>query len=400
MTRHEVAIVGGGPAGLGAARRLRALGIADLVVLEREAEAGGVPRHCGHPGFGWAEFRRLWCGPRYAAELRRAVAGIEIRTGTSVLEVGAGGTLHLATPRGLAELSARRVLLATGIRETPRSARLVGGERPQGVTTTGALQQAVYCHGHRPFLRPVIVGSELVAFSALLTCRRGGIRPLALLESGARIVARRPADLVARLAFGVPVLTETRLIAIHGRVQVEAVTVERRGRQEIMACDGVIFTGRFVPEVALLDNGALECDRGSGGPVIDQYFRTSDPHCYAAGNMLHPVATAGRCWHDGVAAANALAAELGGAPRAAAVIPVMAAAPLRYVWPQRLVADGYPVTLEARVDRPARGRLEAWAGTRLVAARRLAVQPERRITLALPGDLPNGLEALSLRIAE
>ena len=63
MASHEVVVVGGGPAGLAAAARLRARGITDVVVLEREAEAGGVPRHCGHWGFGWESHRRLMeCG--------------------------------------------------------------------------------------------------------------------------------------------------------------------------------------------------------------------------------------------------------------------------------------------------------------------------------------------------
>ena len=43
MENHDVIIVGGGPTGLSAARRLADLGIRDVVVLEREAEAGGFP---------------------------------------------------------------------------------------------------------------------------------------------------------------------------------------------------------------------------------------------------------------------------------------------------------------------------------------------------------------------
>src|SRR3546814_11836007 len=63
------------------------------------------------------------------------------------------------------------LLLATGVRETSRAARLIGGARPLGVVTTGALQSLVYLAGRRPFERPVILGTELVSFSALLTCR-------------------------------------------------------------------------------------------------------------------------------------------------------------------------------------------------------------------------------------
>ena len=60
-----------------------------------------------------------------------------------------------------------------------------------------------------------------------------------------------------------------------------------------IACDGVLLTGCFVPEAALVRGGHLELDPGSGGPAIDQFGRCSDPTWFAAGNVLRPVETAG-----------------------------------------------------------------------------------------------------------
>ena len=87
-------------------------------------------------------------------------------------------------------LKARRVLIATGVRETPRSARLVGGSRPLGVLTTGALQNFVISSKKAPFTRPVIIGTELVSFSSLLTCRHAGITPLMMIEENSGPTAR------------------------------------------------------------------------------------------------------------------------------------------------------------------------------------------------------------------
>ena len=95
MESHDVIIVGGGPTGLSAARRLADLGIRDVVVLEREAKAGGIPRHCGHLGFGWQSHQRLWTGPRFAAELRKSAKGLDIRTATTVLELLKDGQLRV-----------------------------------------------------------------------------------------------------------------------------------------------------------------------------------------------------------------------------------------------------------------------------------------------------------------
>ena len=91
-------------------------------------------------------------------------------------------------------LEGRRVLLALGTRETPRAARRVSGTRPWGVFTTGALQQLVYLAGSEALHAGRDRGdSELVSFSSLLTLRHAGIKPLAMLEESARIVAPHPA---------------------------------------------------------------------------------------------------------------------------------------------------------------------------------------------------------------
>ncbi|MBZ0227200.1 MAG: FAD-dependent oxidoreductase, partial [Bauldia sp.] len=111
----DVAVVGGGPAGLAAATALKRRGVEHVVLLEREADAGGIPRHCGHPPFGMREFHRVMTGPAYARALVEAArrAGVEIRTGTSVVTLGEGGALAVVSAaEGPYGLSARRVVLA------------------------------------------------------------------------------------------------------------------------------------------------------------------------------------------------------------------------------------------------------------------------------------------------
>lgn len=402
---RQVAILGGGVAGLSAAIRLRERGIRDVVVIEREEVPGGVPRHCGHPAFGLREFRRLLSGPAYARRLAAAAAGIEIRCRSTVSGIAPGGRIRLLDPeRGESELEAQAILLAFGVRETPRSARLVGGDRPWGVITTGALQQFVYLQKMHPFRRAVVIGSELVAFSALLTLRHAGIETAAMIEEAPRITARRPGDLLARLALGVPVLTGAKLIAIHGLGQVEAVEIDQAGARRQIACDGVVFTGRFRPETALLAASHIALDPASGGPAIDQYWRSSDPRVFVAGNLLHPVETAGIAWAEGRAAAEAIADHLAGRlPPPAAGAPVTAAAPLSYVYPQRLalpLAALSPLLLKARAARAARGRLQLLADGRELWSRRVRLLPERRISL--PADrLPrDGFSAISVELVE
>lgn len=404
MTARDVVIIGGGPAGLSAARRLAVSGVRDVLVLERESEAGGIPRHCGHTGFGIGQFLALpMSGPAYARRLVEATRGIEIRTCTTVTGIEPGGHIHVTHPEsGPAIVTGRCVLLATGVRETPRSARLVSGPRPWGVTTTGALQQFVYLKHAKPFERIVVVGTELVSFSALLTARHAGITVAAMLEEGERITARRPGDWIAHHVLGVPVLTGTRLVAIRGLDKVEGVEIERAGRRETIACDGVVFTGRFQPETAILRTSHIALDPGTGGPAIDQYFRCSDLQVFAAGNLLRPVETSGLCWAEGrIVAANMILSLQSRLPEATPAIPVTYAAPLKYVYPQRFTAQmgvsGPTPPLRARVSRAARGRLRLLVDGREVWSHRATLLPERRITI--PTDRLPAIGAQSIHVA-
>lgn len=399
----DVLVVGGGPAGLAAATELARAG-RRVMVLEREAEAGGIPRHCGHYPFGLREFHRLLRGPDYAARLRALAlaAGVTIRERTTVTALRPGGTVEITDDTGPATLSARAVLLATGVRETSRAARLIGGEKPGGVIPTGALQGLVYLNGQRPFRHPVILGTELVAISALLTCRHAGIRPLAMVEPGDRPIVRAPAHWLARL-MGVPILLRTDIAAIHGRARVESVTIATPQGPRDLTADGVIVTGGFRPDATLLRGSHLEVDPASGGPVIDRWGRLSDPAYFAAGNILRGVETAGWCWAEGRRTARAVLAALEGRLPASAGTRVTLGHPaLRLAVPQVIGAVREVVPhdrLQIRLAAPAKGRLCLLRDGEVLASARLDSLPERRLSLPLPADPGSGNLTLTIKEA-
>lgn len=402
MTDAEVLVVGSGPAGLAAATELARAG-RRVTVLEREADAGGIPRHCGHYPFGMREFHRLLRGPDYAARLRNAAlaAGVTIRTRTTVTALLPGGIVEITDDHGPATLAAKAVLLATGVREASRAARLIGGEKPGGVLSTGALQGMVYLNHQRPFQRPVILGTELVAFSALLTCRHAGIRPLAMIEPGTRITARSPAIGLARL-MGVPVRLQSDITAIRGRTHVEGVTLATPTGPEDLPADGVIVSGDFRPDAALLRGSHLAVDPASGGPVIDRWGRLSDPAYFAAGNLLRGVETAGWCWSEGQRTAGAMIAALDGRlPKPGGARVTLAHPALRLAVPQILgleATDSVYDALQIRLSAPAKGHLRLMQGGQALASLRLDSLPERRLSLPLPAV--SGATPLTLTIED
>lgn len=385
----DVAIIGAGPAGLAAAAELGRLGVGRVVVIEREPRPGGIPRHCGHSPFGMREFRRVMGGQAYAARLtdRARAAGAVILCDTTVTALLPGPELELSGPDGLVRLSARAVLLATGTRESSRVQRMIGGVKPGGILPTGALQGMVHLNHQRPFWRPVILGTELVSFSALLTCRQAGIRPVAMIEPGPEVIARSPATLLPRV-LGVPLLLNTRITQIHGQARVSGVTVTGPDGPRLIDTDGVLLTGAFRSEAALLPPAGLTLDPATTGPLIDAFGRLDQPGLFAAGNLLRPVETAGASWAEGRRAAHAIAAHLQDAlPGAGQGQPLRVASDaIRYALPQIVTPDGpgrHP-QIQLRVTRPVSGELRLYRDGRVLYRQRLTARPERRLTLPMP----------------
>jgi thioredoxin reductase len=406
-----VVVVGAGPAGLAAALELRRRGVPDVLVLEREAEAGGIPRHAQHQGFGLRDLRRPLSGPRYArryAELASA-AGAELRTGTMVTAWSPGGPLELTGPGGRETLDPEAVVLATGCRERPRPARLVPGSRPEGVITTGTLQQLVYLKGMKPGTRALVVGAEHVSFSALLTLAHGGARAVGMVTELPRHQSLALFRAGAALRFRTPLWTRTALSAIHGRPRVEAVELTDldSGAQRRLACDTVVFSADWIPDHELAVMAGLAMDAGTRGPVVDAALRTSRPGVFGAGNLLHGAETAdvaalgGR--HAGAAAAAFVS---GGHGWPEARIPIECEPPLRWISPNAVVPGAgapprsrFALRSSEFVSRP---RIEIAQGDRTLWAGRVA-----RLVPGRPASLPHawteavdpGADAVGVRLA-
>jgi thioredoxin reductase len=306
----DLLIIGGGPTGLSAANEATRNGLKHVVVLERESEAGGAPRHCGHRGFGIRDFRRLYTGPEYARRLRTLRGGFELRCSHAVTEIAAGGKLKVSAPQGTYSINARRVLIATGTYEKTSAQRFMPGGRPFGILTTGALQRFVYLHRQLPCRAPVVVGSEIIAYSTILTLRHLGGKPMAIVETGPDLSTSRVVAGGARLIFGVPTFRNARISNIQGDRRVEAVTILYRGAPRVLSCDGIIFTGAWLPEASLVRASHIRVDPLTKGPSIDKNYCTSDPQVFAAGNVLGPARSAGTCVLQGRTAARVIANEL------------------------------------------------------------------------------------------
>lgn len=395
MTRPDAdaIVIGGGPAGVAAAIAMRRQGVERVILLDREQTLGGATRHCGHSPFGMLEFGRIYIGAAYGRKLESAAlqAGIDVRPGHSVVDLGADGRLTVSNAQGVESLSARRILVTTGAREAPRSARLLPGDRPLGIVTTGTLQSYVAFHGLMPFRRPVILGSELVSQSALLTCLTHGARPVAMVETTPHPLARAPFNWLPRLA-GVPFYPGARVVDIIGRQRVEAIRiVQKDGNEMVLECDGLLLTGQFTPEAALVRNAGMALDTGTGGPAVDQDGRCANPLYFAAGNVLRPIETGGWAFREGRAIGTAIARDLLQQPVETTPITVLHDDPVKLVVPNLLRKGGAPhnalSSFQLRFKRRARGCLMLEVDGRTVFERSGLWTPERRVLVPMPAGV-------------
>jgi thioredoxin reductase len=340
----DVLVVGAGPAGLSAAAELRRLGVGSVLVADREAEAGGIPRHSFHTGYGLRDLHRVMTGPTYARALVDAAvaAGAEVRLGTTVTCCGPGASggfgVTMTSARGIETVGAGVVLLATGCRERPRAARLIPGDRPAGVMTTGELQQRVYLGHERLPGRALVVGAEHVSFSAAVTLAHADARVVALVTEYERQQSYAAFRAGAALRWRLPVWTSTAVRRVVGRDRLAGVDVTdlRDRATRFVPCDTLVFTADWIPDHELARHTGLDLDPGTRGPAVDTLLRTSAAGVFAAGNLVHAAETADIAALSGRHAARQIAAALGNARPAAASVPVRAEPPLRWISPNAI----------------------------------------------------------------
>ena len=384
----DVAVVGGGPAGVSACLELSRQAGLKIALFESDTELGGIPRSC-HIFFGMRDMWRLYTGPAYARKLASLIrkTSVQIHTDSTVLSIDADpeGNRHclqVATSGGLRHYHCRFIILATGCCERSRGARLIPGTRPEGVYTTGALQKIVHQGGFKPGKKAVIIGSEIVSLSCALTLKKAGVSIKALVEENRDLSTYRLAAGSLSFAFGFHVYVGTSVARILGNRRVEGIELldTTTGKTFQIDCDTVVFTGKFRPEESLIFNTEIKEDSAGPGPVVDTNFMTSVPNIFAAGNILHGAEMHDICALEGKSAAeNILNAVKTGKAAASKYLALKAHYPVRYVVPQRIPLD---IGVDNRNVQP-KGKLnlqlactmrnsvlEAWSGTELLWSRK------------------------------
>jgi NADPH-dependent 2,4-dienoyl-CoA reductase/sulfur reductase-like enzyme len=346
-SRADVAVIGAGPAGLAAALEAKREGVEKVLLLERDADLGGILQQCIHDGFGIHRFGRRLSGNQYAQAFidQLETSDIETLTETTVLEIGADRRIFACNRReGILDIECGAIILAMGCRERTAAQTLIYGDRPAGVLTAGAVQRYINMEGCLPGRTAVILGSGDIG---LIMARRMTLEGIEV--KGVYEVMENPGGLTRNIVqclddFNIPLHLSETVAWVKGRDRLESVTTvkvgpDRKpipGTETVVPCDLLVLAVGLIPENELSVKAGIELDSRTRGPVLDSSFMTSVPGIFAAGNVAAVFDLVDYVSQSGETAARGAAAFLRGELSVPGWDPVEAGENVNFVVPQRI----------------------------------------------------------------
>jgi len=298
MRHCQAVVIGGGCGGLAAAAKLKQEGLKDVVLIEKDAELGGVLNQCIHNGFGLTTFKEQLSGPSFAERYEDQVveAGVEVKLNTMVTHMSRDKVIeYVNKEEGYQKLQADIIILSVGCYERSRGALAISGERPTGVYTAGQAQRYLNIDGYMVGKSVFILGSGDIG---LIMARRMSLEGAKVLGVAELMPYSNglPRNMKQCLDdFGIPLYLSHTVTNVYGEDRLEKIELakvdENRnpipGSEMYFDVDTLLLSVGLIPENSLAEEAGIDMDMSTRGPIVDENYMTSVPGIFACGNGLH-----------------------------------------------------------------------------------------------------------------
>jgi len=349
--KMDLAIIGGGPAGLSAAIRAKECGLDKVYVIERAATLGGILNQCIHHGFGVHVFKEELTGPEYAQRLidRAVELGVNFVFGAMVINITEDRTITYASADGLVSVTPKAIVLAMGCRERSRGAIGIPGGRGVGVYAAGTAQALVNMKGFSLGQKVVILGSGDIGLIMARRMTLEGAKVLGVYE-----IAPHSGGLKRNIAqclndYDIPLFlshTVTRTVGLKRLEGIYVAEVDNNYQpifdtEKLIECDTLLLSVGLIPENELASKIGVKLSSVTGGAVVNNRLETSIPGVFAAGNALHVHDLVDYVTQESYDAAESAVKYIRGEfTERSNEISVTTGAGVRYTVPMSLVWDG------------------------------------------------------------
>lgn len=251
MESCDLFIVGGGAAGLSAAKAAAEQGLKNILLADRMSSPGGILRQCIHDGFGAG-----MTGPEYIDGLLADFPEqVRFLWNTTVVSVDESRMAVLSSPEfGLKRIEFRQMILAAGCREIPAGALEIAGTRPEGIYTAGELQREMNLGGMAPDGPAVILGSGDVGLVMAWQLIKAGVEVKLLAEKRESCGGLKRNWKRLDGVF-LPVRTCATVSRIFGGEHIRGVNIRdlKDGTEEFVSCKTLVIAAGLLPEQKLIE---------------------------------------------------------------------------------------------------------------------------------------------------
>lgn len=278
----DVAVVGGGPAGISAAIEAAHAG-ARVTLIDDQPSLGGhlranvgtYPAASGYSGLrGFEVARKL-------AEDTKGLPNLEVIPGATAFGLYEGNLLGVIHDRRLIKLRSKHIIIASGCQEVPL---VFDGNDLPGVFLSTGIRRLMHLYGVRPGMAALVVTSNNQGYAVASELLQAGIKVVAVAD--ARSVIPPNLDEAENLkSQGVPILAAYTVKEARGGKRVkEAIAVSlEEAREQRFSCDLVCVAGGLDPATSLLYQAGCQL-------TYDETLRETvpiqmAPGVYAAGDV-------------------------------------------------------------------------------------------------------------------